>query len=207
MNPPRFHVRRATLDDLENLRQLWQMGQLAPDILEKSFTEFQVVESDVGELLGAVGLRLEGHHGKLHSEVFVRPEQEEDLRPLLWERLQLVARNHGLARLWTQEPSPFWRQVSFQEPSAELLSHLPESFGDRQGAWRTLQLREEVKPAISLDHEFELFMQHQSESTAQLMRRARRLKLVATLVAFVLLGLVVAAAIYAIRHVPPVRMH
>ena len=103
MNPPSHQVRRATLDDLQALVALWQVAGLPALELEKHFTDFQVVARTDGPLIGAIGLHVQGHHGKLHSEAFFHPEQQDEFRPQIWERIQMVARNHGLTRLWTRE--------------------------------------------------------------------------------------------------------
>src|SRR5256885_17260457 len=61
--------------------------------LEKRLTEFQLIVSDESDLLGAIGLHVEGKQGQLHSEAFTQPEQEDRFRAQLWERMQIVARS------------------------------------------------------------------------------------------------------------------
>src|SRR5207244_2965542 len=100
MNPSGYHVRRATLDDLEKLRNLWKIRKFDILELEKRFTEFQVACDAKGELAGSIGLQILNQQGKIHSAVFKNIEDEEILTPILWERLQAVAKNHGLFRLW-----------------------------------------------------------------------------------------------------------
>src|SRR5437773_781501 len=108
MSQPEYRVRRATLDDVKTLSALWQTMRFPSGELEKRVTEFQVAESTDGKLLGALGLQIAGRQGRLHSEAFSDFALADTLRPLLWERLQAVASNHGLVRLWTQERTPFW---------------------------------------------------------------------------------------------------
>src|SRR5258706_14194863 len=119
MNPPGHQVRRATLDDLRALVALWQVAGLPALELEKHFTDFQVVARTDGPLIGAIGLHVQGHQGKLDSEAFFHPEQEEGFRPQIWDRIQTVSRNHGLTRLWTHGPYAFWRRCGFAEAKAE----------------------------------------------------------------------------------------
>jgi len=52
----RLHVRRATVDDLNALKALWESMRLSPEILEPKLTEFQVVENADHEVLGAIGI-------------------------------------------------------------------------------------------------------------------------------------------------------
>ena len=63
--------------------------------MEKHFKQFQVVEAAGGELLAALGLEVAGTEGRLHGEVFAHAEQSDALRDLFWERLQVLAKNHG----------------------------------------------------------------------------------------------------------------
>ena len=110
MNPTRYGVRRATSDDLAQLVAIWRAAQLEPEILEKRFTEFQVAVAEAdGKLVGAIGLALSDKHGLVHSETIPNFELVDTLRPLLWTRIRAVAGNHGLFRLWTTEPAPFWK--------------------------------------------------------------------------------------------------
>jgi hypothetical protein len=190
---------------LEPLRRLWQLEQLPVEPLGKRITEFQVVEGVDRQLLGGIGLHIEANQGWLHSEVYAQPELEADIQPLLWERLQVVAKNHGLIRLWTREFSPFWRENAFLDAPADVLPQLPTSFGTPDTGWRTLQLSEE-RPGISVEREFEWFRQQQAESTDQLMRHARLWRWVATLLAIVLLGFVMAGIIYVVYHLRPSRL-
>src|SRR5256886_11992356 len=176
MNASELTVRRATVDDLDGLKQLWERARLQVLDLEKPLTEFQLVGSDESDLLGAIGLHIEGKQGQLHSEAFTQPEQEDRFRAQLWERIQIVARNHGLVRLWTQGRSPFWQQAGFGGASPELLKKLPPGFGDAQAHWLALQLREESLAAFSLEQEFELFQAAQKEESERLMRLGTSLK-------------------------------
>ena len=192
MDLPEHAVRRATVDDLDGLKQLWEWARLQVFDLEKQLTEFQLVVSSGGDLMGAMGLHIEGKQGKLHSEAFTRPELEAEFRSRLWERMQTVARNHGLVRLWTQESSAFWQQAGFAEPSPEVLKKLPPGFGDAQARWTTLQIKEENLAALSMEHEFELFQAAQKEETEKLMRFGHSLKNVV----FALLGIALGIGLF-----------
>jgi len=179
MNEPQYHLRRATVDDLPGLKVLWERARLQVLDLEKRLTDFQLVVSDAGDLIGAVGLHIEGKQGQVHSEAFAQPEQEAQFRDQVWERIQVVARNHGLVRLWTREAAPFWRQqAGFAEASAGLVEKLPASFGDAPGHWLMLQFREENLSVLSLEREFELFQASQKQETEKLMQMGRKLKFI-----------------------------
>src|SRR2546429_8212208 len=107
MMTPNQQVRRATVEDLPKLVPLWQQENLPWQDLEKRFKEFQVVEGQGGEVLGAVGLQISGLEGRLHSEAFAHAEQGDALREKLLGRARIVARYFGLVRLWAQFANPF----------------------------------------------------------------------------------------------------
>ena len=45
-----------------------------------------------------------------------------------WERVQIVAKNHGLIRVWTQHSAPLWHQLGFKLPSTEVAQRRPAAF-------------------------------------------------------------------------------
>src|SRR5580704_8798426 len=110
MNAGLYRVRRATVDDLPVLQSLWASAHLPAAEFERRFTDFQVVESADGALMGAIALEVAGRHGRLHSEAFADFGLADNLRELLWARMQSVAENFGLSRLWIAESAPFWKR-------------------------------------------------------------------------------------------------
>jgi N-acetylglutamate synthase-like GNAT family acetyltransferase len=190
MTTPNPQVRRATIEDLPKLVALWQQENLPWQDLEKRFKEFQVVQASGGEIAGAVGLQVVGAEGQLHSEVFGRAEMADTLREALWERAQVLAKNHGLVRLWTQFATPFWNHSGFRYASADVLAKRPAAFADNGRPWQFLQLRDEAAAPVSIDKEFALFREMERERTDKMYRQAKLLKLVAIVVVLVVFGLV-----------------
>ena len=190
MSSPPYRVRRATLDDIGPLTELWKSMQFPVEDLARRITEFQLVETGVSELVGAVALQVVGRQGLIHSEGFVDFALAEYTRPLLWERLQALAANHGLSRLWTQEQAPFWGWNGLGKPDVEALEKLPKAWGNPSGHWLTLKLREDFDEVLSADKEFALFMASERERSQRALQHARALKVVAALIAFAVLGLV-----------------
>jgi N-acetylglutamate synthase-like GNAT family acetyltransferase len=200
MNSATHRVRRATLDDLPKLVNLWKKENLPWGELEKRFTEFQVAESADGAFVGAVGLQIAEHQGKMHSESFESYEHVDAVRGLFWDRLKSVALNHGLVRVWTLERSPYWSHSVFEPASADALSKLPAAFGNPQVSnWLVTQLRDESASPISLDKEFALFREAERERTERLFRQGRVLKVIATIVALVLFLGILGGALYYFR--------
>ena len=188
-----LQVRRATIEDLPQLVELWKTEQLPVQSLEKHFKEFQVVEEG-GKLTGAVALLVTGGDGLLHSEVFAHPEQADSLREKLWERARMIAANHGLFRLWTQMAAPYWK-AAFGEPPPEMLAKLPAAFPQEDKPWFFVQLKDEAAVAVSLDKEFALFREAEREHTDKLFRQARLLKTLAVVLGIGVFALVVIWAV------------
>ena len=190
MTDSNVQVRRATVEDLSLLTELWQQEGLSSEDLARRFQEFQVVELAGASVLGAVGLRIAGQEGWLHSEVFSAPEFSDLVREKILERAQVIARNHGLIRLWTQFGTPFWHQNGFLPPSADNAQRRPAAFSG-VGAWTCLQLREDTGPQVSVDKEFAMFKEMQHEETQRLFRQARVMKIIAAIVVVIVMALIV----------------
>ena len=199
MSVTTYRVRRAVLDDLAVLKPLWESMRLPVPDLEKRLTEFQVAENSEGKVVGGVGCQIVERYAKIHSEAYSDFAIADSVRPHLWERLQAVARNHGIARFWTQEQSPFWKQHGLQPATSEILKKLPPSWGSGDSQWLTLSLKDE-ESIVSLEKEFAMYMQAEKQRTAQAFRHARTLKLIATLLAILFAIFVVYAVIVLLRH-------
>src|SRR6516225_3162151 len=103
MKPSDFQVRRATIEDLPALTRLWDSMNLAGAGLDRRLTEFQVVVDAIGTVVGTVGLQMLGKQALLHSEAFTDFAVADIVRPRLWDRLQMVAGNNGICRVWSLE--------------------------------------------------------------------------------------------------------
>lgn len=202
-----YRVRRATLDDVGTLTDLWKSMKFPADDLARRVTDFQVAVGPDGKVVGAVALQIAERQGRIHSEAFSDFALADPLRPQLWDRLNSLASNHGLIRLWTQEQAPFWSHCGLVKADAEVLQKLPPAWRDKPGAWLTLKLREDIAEVISADKEFALFMQAEKQRTARALQQAKVLKLFATMIALVVLLLVMAAAVLLLRRNPQFLHH
>ena len=191
----KYRVRRATLDDIGQLTALWESMQYPTQELAKRVTEFQVAEDADGTVLGGVGLQIAERQGLIHSEAFGDFALADPLRQLLWDRINSVATNQGLLRLWTQEGAPFWNHSGLVKAEAEALEKLPAAWRGPTSPWLTLKLRDDVETVMSADKEFAVFMQSEKQRTEQVFQRARTMKNIATLVAFALLVVIIAWAV------------
>lgn len=201
MDPARFSLRRATLDDLEGLKELWTRNHLQVLDLERHLTDFQMVVTMEGDLLAAVGFRIEGGAALVHSEAFAQEGGEDELRELLWKRLGNLAQNHGLVRMWTLEGAPFWvEQADFREAGEGDLKRFPAAFGDAGLGWKTRVLREESARAMTLEQELRIFQQQSRADMSSVMSQAQMIKGMAYGIAgMILVGVVVFGAYLGLR--------
>jgi N-acetylglutamate synthase-like GNAT family acetyltransferase len=200
----RIHVRRATVDDLPALKALWESMRLSPEELEPKLTEFQVVENADHEVLGAIGIQFTKTHALLHSEGYMDYAIADEARQLFWERLQTLAANHGIFRLWTQERSPFWKSYGFQPPAAETLGRLPEGWRNEfAGAWLTYPLKDEDAISAALEnhkHQFEQYREAEIQVVQRAKVRARTIGNWLTVVFFILAALLLGLALFLFFH-------
>jgi len=204
MNPQTLRIRRATVDDRAALKILWASMRLPPDDLEKRLTEFQVVENSDGGVVGAIGIQFSRQHALLHSESYSDFGVADAARNLFWTRIQTLAANHGVFRIWTQERSPFWKSFGFQPPVAEVLTRLPEEWKNEfDGGWLTLQLKNEEVITAALEKEFAQFMAAEKQDTDRISEKARTIKTVITVIGFAIGILSIGFAIYLFFHRQP----
>jgi len=198
---PTLNIRRATVDDLPALLALWRAAQWPTAELENRLTEFQVAEAD-GQFVGALGFEILRQHARLHSEDYADFGLADAARERFWGRIEKLAANHGVFRVWTQETSPFWAHWGFQPAEAEALERLPEEWKAYPGPWRTLELKNEEVITTALGTQFAGFMDSEKQQTAQVSAQARNLRRIFTILFFAVgIGLC-AYAFYLLRHHP-----
>jgi len=195
MSSSRLQARRATVDDIGSLRSHWEMMRYPLAELEKQLTDFQVVVDATGAVIGSIGLRTLQRQGHIHSEAFGDFSLAERARPILWERIQSLCTNHGVVRLWTNDPSPFWTHQGFQPATPNVLEKLPEPWDRLKPGWLTQQLRDENAVA-SLDKEFAMFVASEKQRSEQALGQAKILKTLVTVLAFLPAFGILAAAAY-----------
>ena len=195
MSLPNLRIRRATTDDFQSLKSLWNSMRLPAGELEKRLTEFQVIETADGQIVGAIGVQIIGHHALLHSEGYTDFSVADAARQLFWERIQTIAAHHGVFRLWTQENSPFWVRWGFQPATIDLLERLPAEWKRSEGKWLTLQLKNEEAIA-ALDKELEAFRESEKKRTEETLEQARTMTTTITIIAFVVGIVLIGIAFY-----------
>lgn len=195
MSSPAYQVRRATLEDLPALRELWSKVGLSLPELEKRFTEVQIAENGDGKLAGALGIKIDRLHGMLHSEAILEKENTA-LFEAFWQRIQILGRNYGLFRLWTESQAPFWKTIGFNTPDEKAFDKKPAGVSCERDKVLTFALKEESAEGLTVEQQFELFTQSQKAETERLMQQAQVFKKIAYVILFVAIaGFAVAAAV------------
>lgn len=203
MTPQTLRIRRATVDDRAALHFIWASMRLPADELERRLTEFQVVETADGEVVGAIGVQFSKQHALIHSEGYFDFGIADAARQLFWERIQTLSANLGVFRVWTQERSPFWKSFGFQPPSSEILDRLPEEWRNEfVGGWLTHQLKNEEVITAALEKQFAGFMAGEKKETDWLAEKARNLRTAITVAGFAIgiLGILIAAYLFIHRN-------
>lgn len=192
MEPPALSARRATVEDLPALQALWQQADLPWMELERFATEFQVVPAEVpGVLLAAIGLLVEGNDALLHTEAVADPELADELRVTLWNRVQIVARNQGVQRIWTQEDADYWRASGFSKPSPAMLGAATATFVDKSAEWQVFELLDPDKAKHMVDEQMAIWEAARAQEAEELQEKIRRFRTFA----FGLAGLVTLGAL------------
>jgi len=189
------------VDDLGVLRPMWEAMRWPVQDFEKRLTEFQVAEDASGKIVGAIGFQMAGRQARIHGESYPDFSVADAVRPLFWDRIQVLLTNHGIVRLWTQEHAPFWKQHGMTPAGPEPLKKLPEAWTAAPGQWHTLKLKDE-ESLVSLEKELAMFMEAEKQRTSRAFHQARVLKFVAMLLAVAFAVFVVVAVILLIRNYP-----
>ncbi|MEY4387561.1 MAG: hypothetical protein RLY20_2844 [Verrucomicrobiota bacterium] len=196
MNAAEYRARRATIEDLPALSALWQTMRFPAGELERRLTEFQVAIDGAGSVLGAIGFQVAGKNGLIHSEAYTDFGLADALRPIIWERLKMVAANHGIVRAWTREPAPFWLQIGLTRPDEEAMTKFPPTWNDYPGDLLVIKLREDVEEVLSADKEFEMFKQSERARSEAALSAAKGLQKAAAIAALILAVAVIIGLIY-----------
>lgn len=201
MSTANFKVRRATVDDLPQLIELWKLENMPWEVLEKKLTEFQVVDDGTGTVQGCWGIHIAGKQAKLHHEVFLQSDLADTHRELLWQRLQAIIHNHALIRLWTRETAPFYHGSGFHVPTGDQIKIFPAAFSEENATWTVLELRPEHEQTaeVDVDKEFEKFKEMERVSTEKAFEQAKKIRAFATTLAVLLFLGVVAGSVYVLR--------
>jgi N-acetylglutamate synthase-like GNAT family acetyltransferase len=175
MSSSAFRIRRATIDDLPTLKVMWDSMRIPNTDLDRRLTEFQVAEDAAGNVVGTVGFQILGRHGLIHSEAFSDFGVADHVRPLFWQRIEALVLNHGVARLWTRENTPFWTHSGLVRADEEALQRLPEAWDRSAPGWLTLRLKDEDIIA-SLEKEFDMFVAAERARTVETVGSAKKFK-------------------------------
>lgn len=189
---PTKEIRRATPQDFPELQKLWWRAQLDSEVLEPRITDFQVVV-EKGRIIAALGLQNAARQGKVYGEAIDEPARAEELRALLWPRIQTWSKNLGLWRLWTPLTGDFWTNNGFQ-PHDQATQPPPELNID-QTALLVLQLGPEPSRAAAAIGEIGLMEIASRERRTKFLAQKKMIAIYA-LIAFVITRLFLWSVIF-----------
>ncbi len=201
MTDTQYVTRRATVEDLPQLLALWQLEQLPTEILEKRFTEFQLVADAGGQVLAAIGVQLGGSQGLLHSESIAKPEISDALRDLLWQRMQVIIKSNALERLWTQLNASYWQRLGFERATPEQLKMLPARFSQGERPWSVMSLSA-ANANAAIERDLAEVKAWQLQETARVQQRVQLMKRIALGVTVVVFLIVIAFAVALLKYGP-----
>lgn len=191
MRDDKLITRRATVDDLPQLIELWDRAFCPADIFEKRLTEFHLVEdAQTKRILASIGIHPENTGAMIHSEVFGDPLNQDLYRDMLWPRFQTLSRNLGVSKIWTQETADFWLKVGFKRVLENDLGALP-NFPDREEhlSWRVFQIfDEEMVEEKMKENRYEALLQIQHDETEAYNRQLRVLRNVIITLGIIAIG-------------------
>jgi len=195
MNSAPLRIRRATTDDLQNLKMLWDSMRLPANEFEKRLTDFQIVESVEQGFLGAIGIQMAGRNGRLYGEAYTDFSVADAARELFWDRARTIAAHNGVFRLWTQENSPFWVRWGFHAATPEITARLPQDWNETSSPWLTIQLKDEEAIA-SVEQRLDAFKLTEKQRTAGTLAQARSMITTITVIGFGIGIVLIGVAIY-----------
>lgn len=188
------------VDDLSDLRALWRTAGVYSLELEKRFTEFQIVVNDRTQVVAAFGIEIRNKDAHIHNDVYADPEAKTELRELVWRRIQTLAENHGLVRLWSPVDE-FWRKVGFAEPDKKVRERGGQLFGTTMERRLMLQLRNEEDLQLMVETQFEMFQQSSVAERERILEQGKRYRNIAIAVAGVIMvGIMLAAAFFVVSN-------
>lgn len=205
MELPALSARRATVEDLPALQALWQIGGLPADELEKFLTEFQVVPGEgEGVLLGAIGLMVEGNDALLHSEALAPGDEGDEIRAALWRRLQIVARNQGIHRLWTQEDADYWRTGGFVAAPVETVAAATAAFVHKTATWMVCELIDPAKAKQLVTEQMAIWHATRAQEADELQNKIRAFRNASILIAAIVVVLMIGMVVFVLRQRPEI---
>ncbi|MSU31488.1 MAG: hypothetical protein EXS25_02280 [Pedosphaera sp.] len=175
-------ARRATLEDIPALKGLWLNAGLPWDQLESFIGEFIVIPGADQQLLAAIGLMIEFNDALLHSEALAMETEADNLRASLWQRIQIMTRNQGIHRIWTQEDADYWRTCGFIATSVHEKPAESPSFLQSSDGWSLFKLLDTDRAKAFAEKQMGIWQASRSEENAALQRKIRNFRTIAFLI-------------------------
>jgi N-acetylglutamate synthase-like GNAT family acetyltransferase len=203
MDPAIPLARRAAVDDLPLLLELWRSAGLPADDLAPFLTEFQVASTPEGTVTAAIGLMVGGADALLHSEALSAEYEADELRSTLWSRVIILARNQGIQRLWTQETGDFWTASGFVPATFPMETGVPK-FVEPGPGWFWCQLFDPVEAKQLVAEQMALWEATRAGEAEELQQRIRNFRTLAVGFAALVVLMMLGFLFYVLRARPDI---
>lgn len=181
METASLESRRAVVQDLGPLQDLWSAAGLPADELGGFLGEFHVVTDAEGRVLHSIGLLVEGDEALLHSEALA-PEslhEPDACRSTAWRRLRIIAKNQGVRRIWTREDADYWATCGFQAVLARDLPDPLPTFVPKEDGWWVYRHPEPAQADLMVQREMALWKTQREQEAENFQRRLVTFRVVA----------------------------
>lgn len=192
--PSQYRFRRANIDDIPALQALWFRHDFDPEELEQRLIEFQVAESESGELHAAIGIRTAQRQALLHHECW-SAEMTPSLRRNLATHAFSVCEKMQVWRVWTNLADIHWEEMGFDAASPEQLDELPPGFGDWKQSWMFRKLKEDIANNENLARQFELLKMENDVNNTRIAQTGKLMQLFGYLVVSVIVVAIILGVI------------
>jgi N-acetylglutamate synthase-like GNAT family acetyltransferase len=181
-----YQARRATVEDLPELEALWTEAGLPAAQLGPFLAEFQAAQQSDGRIAGVVGLLLEQDSALLHSEALASWADEDAAREVLWRRVKILARNHGVRAVWTREDAPYWATCGFEPATG---AERPAFARDEPEGWRAVVIGDPQQAQAVVNEQMAIWQATRIQEAERLQSSVKLLRnLAAVLVGLVICG-------------------
>ena len=191
-----YRFRRANVDDVERLHELWERHDFDTIPLEQRLIEFQVAVDEYDEIHAAIGIRLNQRQALFHHECW-SAEMTPQLRRELAAHALVVAERMQAWRIWILQDDVHWAEMGFDSVPPDHRENLPQGFGDWKADWKALKLKPDIASDENLARQFELLRIQSSESNEKLEKTGKLMKVLSYfLVAAIGVSVLIAALLY-----------
>lgn len=194
-----YRFRRANIDDVERLRDLWLRHGYDSEGLESRITEFQVALDESDTIVASIGIRNQQRQALFHHECWGAEMTHQVRRDLAAHAIQ-VAERFQVWRIWTTMEDVLWSEMGFDPVKPDALEDLPQGFGDWRSGWKAYKLRSDIASDENLARQFELLKIQNQEDNHKIKQTARVVGVVGYIIIFGIVCAIISGVVLYFRH-------